>query len=131
MHQLGNKTDREDTKNKIKEILMARRRFYEAGVTLLEYDNIFAGNVKRILENMTFVSKVVNIIGAGGYALPIDASMVRFYLEVDYRICVREENITVDLKNRLCSIKLDSKQTAYIPIVEKIGIKSLINKCTI
>ena len=105
MYQLGNQTDRDDTKNKIREIITARRQFYEAGITLLECDNTFADKIKHTLENMTFASKVVNIVGAGGRALSIDASMVRFYLEIDHRICVREENITVDLKKQLCSIQ--------------------------
>ena len=70
MHQLGNETDREEAKNKIKEILTARRRFYEAGITLLECDNTFAEKIKHTLETMTFTSKVVNIVGNGGGALP-------------------------------------------------------------
>ena len=80
MHQLGNETDREEAKNKIKKILTARRRFYEASLILLECDNAFAEKVKYTLENMIFASKVVNIVGAGGRALSIDASVIRFYL---------------------------------------------------
>lgn len=125
MYQLGNQTDREDTKNKIREIITARRQFYEAGITLLECDNNFAGKAKCTLENMTFASKVVNIVGAGGRALSLDASMVRFYLEIDHRICVREENITVDFEKRRCLIKLNDEITAEIPIKDGVGVKSL------
>ena len=125
MHQLGNKTNREDTKNKIREIITARRQFYEAGITLLECDNNFAGKVKRTLENMTFASKVVNIVGAGGRALSLDASMVRFYLEINHRILVREENTTVDFEKRRCLIKLNDEIIAEIPIKDGVGVKSL------
>ena len=126
MHQLGNETDREEAKNKIREILTARRRFYEAGITLLECDNLFAEKIKQILEAMTFTSKVVNIVGAGGRALLIDAFMIRFYLEIDHRICVREENIAIDFQTQKCSIKLNDKITANIPIKDGIGIKNLM-----
>lgn len=125
MHQLGNETAIEDTKNKIREILTARRRFYEAGITLLECDNNFADKVRRRLESMTFTSKVVNIVGAGGRALPTDAFMIRFYLETVHRICVREENITVDFEKRRCLIKLNDEITAEIPLKDGIGVKSL------
>lgn len=74
---------------------------------------------------MTFASKVVNIVGAGGRALSLDASMVRFYLEIDHRICVREENITVDFEKKICFIKLCNEMTAYIPIKNGIAVKSL------
>ena len=126
MHQLGNETDREEAKNKIKKILTARRRFYEASLILLECDNAFAEKVKYTLENMIFASKVVNIVGAGGRALSIDASMIRFYLETVHRICVREENIAIDVQTQKCSIKLNDKITANIPIKDGIGIKSLM-----
>lgn len=125
MYQLGNQTDREDTKNKIREIITARRQFYEAGITCLECDNNFAGKIKHTLENMTFASKVVNIVSDGGRALSIDASMVRFHLEIDHRICVREENITVDFEKRRCVIKLNDEITAEIPLKDGIGVKSL------
>lgn len=125
MHQLGNETDREEAKNKIKKILTARRRFYEASLILLECDNAFAEKVKYTLENMIFASKVVNIVGAGGRALPIDASIIRFYLEIDHRICVREENITVDFEKRRCLIKLNDEIIAEIPIKDGVGVKSL------
>ena len=131
MHQLGNETDREEAKNKIKEILTARRRFYEAGITLLECDNTFAEKLKHTLETMTFTSKVVNIVGNGGGALPIDASIIRFYLEIDHRICVREENITINFEKHLCLIQLDDKYIAKIPIKNGIGIKNVINKSRI
>ncbi len=75
---------------------------------------------------MTFTSKVVNIVGNGGGALPIDASIIRFYLEIDHRICVREENIAIDVQTQKCSIKLNDKITASIPIKDGIGIKSLM-----
>ena len=83
------------------------------------------------MENMIFASKVVNIVGAGGRALPIDASIIRFYLEIDHRICVREENITIDFEKHLCLIQLDDKYIAKIPIKNGIGIKNVINKSRI
>lgn len=126
MHQLGDELNREDTQRKIRQILTARRQCYQAGIELLECDNTFAAGVKRTLESMTFANKVVNIVGAGGRAVPIDAAMIRFYLETSHRIYVREENITVDVENQLCSIKLNDEVTAKIPIKDGIGIKSLM-----
>ncbi len=125
MYQLGSKMNKEDTIDKIEKTLEARRMFNEAGIALLECDEMFAYNVKHTLESMTFASKIINIIGAGGSAQPIDASSVRFYLQIHHRICVREENITVNLEKRLCSIKLNDKITAEISISDCIAAKTL------
>ena len=125
MYQLGSKMNKEDTIDKIEKTLEARRMFNEAGIALLECDEMFAYNVKHTLESMTFASKIINIIGAGGSAQPIDASSVRFYLQIHHRICVREENITVNLEKRLCSIKLNDKITAEISISDCVAAKTL------
>lgn len=74
---------------------------------------------------MIFTSKVVNIVGAGGRALPIDASMIRFYLKIDHRICVREENIAIDFEKHLCSVKLNDEIIVFIPIKERIAVNGL------
>ena len=125
MYQLESKVNREHKIDKIEKTLEARRMFNEAGIALLECDEMFAYNVKHTLESMTFASKIINIIGAGGSAQPIDASSVRFYLQIHHRICVREENITVNLEKRLCSIKLNDKITAEISISDCVAAKTL------
>lgn len=124
MHQLGNEISKEK-KAEIKTILTARKAFCQAGIALLECDGLFAENVKHSLEQMTFASKIVQIVGAGGLTIPLDAAAICFYLEIDYRICVQKENITVDFENQRCLIQLNDTLTAEVPIKDGIGIKSL------
>ena len=108
-----------------KAIFIARKAFRQAGIALLECDSLFAENIKHSLEQMTFASKVVNIVGAGGSAAPLDAETICFYLEIHHRICVRRENITVDFEARRCFIKLNDTLTAEVPIENDVVVKGL------
>ena len=57
MHKLGNDSmTANDKRNEIKAVLTARRNFYNAGVALLECDNVYASNIKFALERLTFSS---------------------------------------------------------------------------
>lgn len=53
------------TKNEIKAVLTARRNRYNAGVALLECDNVYASNIKFALERLAFSSHTVPFVGAG------------------------------------------------------------------
>ena len=60
MHKLGNGSmTANDKRNEIKAVLTARRNLYNAGVALLECDNVYASNIKFALERLTFSSHTV------------------------------------------------------------------------
>ncbi len=103
----------------------ARERLFDDSIALMECDDRFAERVQSRLENMKFASRIVNFVGAGGSAEPIDAGRVQFYLRSHYDICVRKENIAIDFDRHLCTIRLNSKYTAKVPIEEGTGVKSL------
>ena len=54
MHKLGNDSmTANDQRNEIKAVLTARRNLYNAGVALLECNNVYASNIKFALERLT------------------------------------------------------------------------------
>ena len=93
MHKLGDVLTPEEGKEKIKRILTARRKLYNAGVELLECDHVYAEGIKAELERHTFADCMVPFEGDSAEKKQIDETDVRFYLEMRMRIYVREENI--------------------------------------
>lgn len=126
MHKLGNELTAEDKKNEIKQILTARRNFYNAGVALLECDDVYASNIKNELERYTFSSHTVPIVGAGGVKKQIDETDIMLYLESFMRIYVKSENIVIDRQNSICKIRLNDKTTANIRIKNGTSVKSIL-----
>ena len=110
---------------KEKQIQEARDKVRQANLELLEIDNLFVIDTKNRLQNMIFSKQIITVLGAGSRKKQINASLVAFYLSVNDKIYVKEENISFDFDNWLCNIKLSSKETAKIPIKNATGIKSL------
>lgn len=55
MHKLGNGSmTANDKRNEIKAVLTARRNLYNAGVALLECDNVYASNINLHLKGSPF-----------------------------------------------------------------------------
>lgn len=63
MHKLGDVLTPEEGKEKIKRILTARRKLYNAGVELLECDHVYAEGIKAELERHTFADCMVPFEG--------------------------------------------------------------------
>ena len=127
MHKLGNYgMTPNDKRNEIKAVLMARRNLYNAGVALLECDNVYASNIKNELERLTFSSHIVPIVGAGAVKKQIDETDIMLYLESVMRIYVKSENITIDWQNSICKIRLNDKLTAKIPMRNGTAVKSIL-----
>lgn len=73
MHKLGNDSmTANDQRTEIKAVLTARRNLYNAGVALLECNNVYASNIKFALERLTFSSHTVSFVGAGAVKKQID-----------------------------------------------------------
>ena len=125
MHKLGDVLTPEEGKEKIKRILTARRKLYNAGVELLECDHVYAEGIKAELERHTFADYMVPFEGDEAEK-QIDENDVRFYLEMRMRIYVKEENITFDAGNGLCKIRLKDTITAYIPIKSRTAVRSIL-----
>lgn len=80
MHKLGNDSmTANDKRNEIKAVLTARRKLYNAGVALLECDNVYASNIKFALERLTFSSHTVPFVGAGAVKKQIDETDIMLY----------------------------------------------------
>ena len=80
MHKLGNDSmTANDKRNEIKAALTARRNLYNAGVALLECDNVYASNIKFALERLTFSSHTVPFAGAGAVKKQIDETDIMLY----------------------------------------------------
>lgn len=80
MHKLGNDSMTANGKrNEIKAVLTARRNLYNAGVALLECDNVYASNVKFALERLTFSSHTVLFVDAGAVKKQIDETDIMLY----------------------------------------------------
>lgn len=125
MHKLGDVLTPEEGKEKIKRILTARRKLYNAGVELLECDHVYAEGIKAELERHTFADYMVPFEGDTAEKKQIDEADVRFYLEMRMRIYVREENIIFDAENGLCTIRLNDVLTANIPIKSGTAVRSI------
>ena len=125
MHKLGDVLTPEEGKEKIKRILTARRKLYNAGVGLLECDHVYAEGIKAELERHTFASHMLPFEGGEAEKKQIDETDVRFYLEMRMRIYVREENIMFDAENGLCKIRLNDVLTANIPIKSGTAVRSI------
>ena len=125
MHKLGDVLTPEEGKEKIKRILTARRKLYNAGVELLECDHVYAEGIKAELERYTFADYMVPFEGDSAEKKQIDETDVRFYLEMRMRIYVREENIIFDAENGLCKIHLNDVLTANIPIKSGTAVRSI------
>ena len=54
-----------DKRDEIKAVLTARRNLYNAGVALLECDNVYASNIKFALERLIFSSHTVPFFRCG------------------------------------------------------------------
>lgn len=127
MHKLENElTANNEIKREIKRILTARRNLYNAGITLLECDNVYARNIKSELERHTFASHMVPFVGAGAAKKQIDETDIRFYLETFMRIYVKEESIKIDAENSLCKIQLNNTIVANIQIKNGTAVKSIL-----
>lgn len=125
MHKLGDVLTPEEGKEKIKRILTARRKLYNAGVELLECDHVYAEGIKAELERHTFADYMVPFEGDSAEKKQIDETDVRFYLEMRMRIYVKEENIIFDAENGLCKIRLNDVLTANIPIKNETAVRSI------
>ena len=126
MHKLGDVLTPEEGKEKIKRILTARRKLYNAGVELLECDHVYAEGIKAELERHNFADYMVPFEGDTAEKKQIDEADVRFYLEMRMRIYVREENIMFDAENGLCKIRLNDVLTANIPIKSGTAVRSIL-----
>ena len=126
MHKLGDVLTPEEGKEKIKRILTARRKLYNAGVELLECDHVYAEGIKAELERHTFANYMVPFEGDTAEKKQIDETDVRFYLEMRMRIYVKEENIIFDAENGLCKIRLNDVLTANIPIKSGTAVRSIL-----
>ena len=127
MHKLGNDSmTANDKRNEIKAVLTARRNLYNAGVTLLECDNVYASNIKFALERLTFSSHTVPFVGAGAVKKQIDETDIMLYLETFMRIYVKPESIVIDRQNGICKIRLNGKTTANIRIKNGTSVKSIL-----
>ena len=122
MYKLGNELTTDDKKNGIRRILTARRKLYNAGVELLECDHVYAEGIKAELERHTFADYMAPFEGDTAEKKQIDEADVRFYLEMRMRIYVKEENITFDAENGLCTIRLNDVLTANIPIKSETSV---------
>ena len=125
MHKLGDVLTPEEGKEKIKRILTARRKLYNAGVELLECDHVYAEGIKAELERHTFASHMLPFEGGEAEKKQIDEADVHFYLEMRMRIYLREENIMFDAENGLCKICLNDVLTANIPIKSGTAVRSI------
>ena len=127
MHKLGNGSlTANDKRNEIKAILTARRNLYNAGVALLECDNVYASNIKFALERLTFSRHTVPFVGAGAVKKQIDETDIMLYLETFMRIYVKPESIVIDRQNGICKIRLNGKTTANIRIKNGTSVKSIL-----
>lgn len=127
MHKLGNDSmTANDKRNEIKAVLTARRNLYNAGVALLECDNVYASNIKFALERLTFSSHTVPFVGAGAVKKQIDETNIMLYLETFMRIYVKPESIVIDRQNGVCKIRLNGKTTANIKIRNGTSVKSIL-----
>ena len=127
MHKLGNDSmTANDKRNEIKAVLTARRNLYNAGVALLECDNVYASNIKFALERLTFSSHTVPFVGAGVVKKQIDETDIMLYLETFMRIYVKPESIVIDRQNDICKIRLNGKTTANIRIKNGTSVKSIL-----
>ena len=126
MHQLGEELNPGEKKERIRRILTARRRLYNAGVELIECDHVYAEGIKAQMERHTFASHMLPFEGGEAEKKQIDEADVRFYLEMRMRIYVREENIMFDAENGLCKIRLNDVLTANIPIKSGTAIRSIL-----
>lgn len=127
MHKLGNDSmTANDQRNEIKAVLTARRNPYNAGVALLECNNVYASNIKFALERFTFSSHTVPFVGAGAVKKQIDETDIMLYLETFMRIYVKPESIVIDRQNGICKIRLNGKTTANIRIKNGTSVKSIL-----
>ena len=126
MYKLVNELITDDKKNGIRRILTARRKLYNAGVELLECDHVYAEGIKAELERHTFADYMVPFEGDTAEKKQIDEADVRFYLEMRMRIYVKEENITFDAENGLCTIRLNDVLTANIPIKSETSVGGIL-----
>ena len=127
MRQLGDHITTESAESrKIKTILAARRALYQAGVQLLECDDAYAGRIKAELERQVFASHSVSFADGKQIERELDASGVRFYLEIFMRIYVQEESVEIDRENALCRIRLNERTEAVIKIQSGRAVKSIL-----
>ena len=51
---------------------------------------------------------------------------IQSYLETARRIYLRQEQIVIDAKKKLCRIVLNPRVTANIPLGDKVAVKSIL-----
>ncbi|MDD2435703.1 MAG: hypothetical protein PHO63_05595 [Bacilli bacterium] len=104
----------------------ARDKVRQATLELYETDSVFVSDIKHRLQKMIFAKNIVTFLGAPSKR-QIDARLVEFYLNVNHRIYVLQENVSFDFDDkRLCYIKLTDDVVAKVPLKNATGIKSLI-----
>ena len=104
-------------------IMESREKQRQASLELLEIDSSFAFKIKNQLQNMIFTKYVVTFLGVPSKK-EISSRLIAFYLEVNHRIHIKEENVSI--QDWLCYIKLNDEITAKVPIKNGTGIKSVI-----
>ena len=114
------------SKERIQKIISARRNLHNAGVALLEVDDLYAFDIKNLLEKMIFTKEIAPCTGAN-YKKQIEANDVMFYLQ-NQRIYVDTNNIILDFDNNICYIKLNETHTSKIPLKNAIGFKGITPK---
>ena len=86
----------------------------------LTYKDFFDDNYTREEARATELAEQA----AAAEKKQIDEADVRFYLEM--RIYVKEENITFDAENGLCTIRLNDVLTANIPIKSETSVGGIL-----
>ena len=119
------KSEQQMNDEKIKNILSARRRAYEAGVALLECDDEYARRVKMELEQYVLANRTASSVSSDDERF-IDESDIQIYFEMWHRIYLRVENITFNAERTLCLIRLNPRLEATLPIKEERAVRSIL-----
>lgn len=124
MHQLG-AVNADELRENIKHILSARRRAYDAGIELLECDDVYANRIKSELERLILASHT-SPFADSDEERAVDSEDVRMYFEMHRRIYLRSENIMMDLKKKSCQIILNPRIMATLPVKNAVAIRSVL-----
>ena len=124
MHQLG-MVNKASADEKIKRVLSARRSFYNAAAALLECDDAYAARIKTELERLK-IARYFRPFAGLPYLCEVTADEIQSYLETARRIYLRQEQIVIDAKEKLCRIALNPRVTANIPLGDKVAVKSIL-----
>lgn len=119
------KSEQQMNDEKIKNILSARRRAYEAGIALLECDDEYASRVKTELEQYVLANRTASSAGSED-ARCIDESDIQIYFEMWHRIYLRVENITFNPERTLWFVRLNAHLGAVLPVRNETGVRSIL-----